>query len=76
MDVIAVGKSKSQQDRIKSLRDIIRELQKESGAAYIESIKEKASEQGLDPDKVDKEISLLCQGGELYEERHGYYKIV
>jgi len=76
MDVIAVGKSKSQQDRIKSLREIIRELQKESGAAYIESIKEKASEQGLDPDKVDKEISLLCQGGELYEERHGYYKIV
>ena len=76
MDVIAVGKSKSQQDRIKSLRDIIRELQKESGAAYIERIKEKASEQGLDPDKVDKEIALLCQGGELYEERHGCYKIV
>jgi len=28
-DVIAVGKSKSQQERIKSIRDIIRELERE-----------------------------------------------
>ena len=77
IDAIAVGKSKAQQDRIKSLRlrEIIRELEKESGAAFIEKIKEKASEQGLDPDKVDKEIYSLRDQGEIYEEREGYYKL-
>ena len=75
VDVIAVGKSKTQQDRIKSIRDIIRELQKEIGGANIEKIKEKASEQGLDPDKVEREIEKLKQTGELYEERLGYYKL-
>lgn len=39
-DTVVVAKPKTQQNGIKSLHDIIQELQNESGAAYIEKIRE------------------------------------
>jgi replicative DNA helicase Mcm len=66
-DVIAVGKSKSQQERIKSIRDIIRELEREAGSAPLEKIVERASKLGFDKDKVEAEITKLVQAAAIFE---------
>jgi len=66
-DVIAVGKSKSQQERIKSIRDIVRELEREAGSAHIDKIVERASKLGFDKDKVEAEIARLVQEATIYE---------
>ncbi|MGZ4913501.1 MAG: minichromosome maintenance protein MCM, partial [Halobacteriota archaeon] len=66
-DVIAVGKSKSQQERIKSIRDIIRELEREAGSAHIDTIVERASKLGFDKDKVEAEIARLVQEAAIFE---------
>ena len=66
-DVIAVGKSKSQQERIKSIRDIIRELEREAGSAHIDTIVERASKLGFEKDKVEAEIARLVQEAAIFE---------
>jgi len=66
-DVIAVGKSKAQQERIKDLRDIIKELEREAGAAHIDKIIERASKLGYDKDKVEAEIFRLTQEAAIFE---------
>ena len=66
-DVIAVGKSKEQQERIKDLRDIIKELEREAGSAHIDTIIERASILGYDKDKVEAEISRLVQEAAIFE---------
>ncbi|MGZ4904298.1 MAG: minichromosome maintenance protein MCM [Halobacteriota archaeon] len=66
-DFLAVGKSRSQQERIKSIRDIIRELEREAGSAHIDKIVERASEAGFDKDKVEVEIARLIQDNAIYE---------
>jgi len=66
-DVIAVGKSKSQQERIKNIRDIIKELEREAGSAAIDRIIERAAKLGFDKDKVEAEIARLAQDGAIIE---------
>jgi replicative DNA helicase Mcm len=66
-DVIAVGKSKSQQERIKNIRDIIRELEREAGSAHIDTIVERASKLGFEKDKVEAEIARLVQEATIFE---------
>ncbi|HYB59478.1 MAG TPA: minichromosome maintenance protein MCM [Candidatus Acidoferrales bacterium] len=66
-DVIAVGRSKSQQERIKSIRDIIRELEREAGSAPLDKIIERASRLGFDKDKVEAEIFRLVQEAVIFE---------
>lgn len=66
-DVIAVGRSKSQQERIKSIRDIIRELEREAGSAPLDKIVERASKLGLDKDKVEAEMARLVQEAVIFE---------
>ncbi len=66
-DVIAVGKSKEQKDRIKNIRDIIRELEREAGSAHIDIIIERAAKLGFDKDKVEAEIAHLVQEQTIFE---------
>ena len=66
-DVITVGKSKTQQGRYKSLRDIIKVLEKEEGSAHIDKIIEKAVEAGLDKEQTEAEIAKLVQNNILTE---------
>jgi replicative DNA helicase Mcm len=66
-DVISVGKSKTQQERYKNLRDIIKALEKEEGSAHIDKIMEKAVEAGFDKDKTEAEIAKLVQGNIIFE---------
>lgn len=70
-DVIAVGKSKAQQDRIKSIRDIVRELEREQGSAATEEICERAAKQGIDKEKAEAEITKLIAEAAIFEPVRG-----
>lgn len=77
VDGLITGKSKSQQDRIKSIRDIMRELEQEVGTAPLDKIVERASKFGFDKDKVEADIARLSQDGAIIEPvRHsGNYRL-
>jgi DNA replicative helicase MCM subunit Mcm2 (Cdc46/Mcm family) len=66
-DVIAVGKSKAQRDRIKGTLDVIRELEREHGSATLEAIIECGAKQGIDKDNVEAEITMLVQEARIFE---------
>jgi hypothetical protein len=66
-DVINVGKSKVVSERIKSVQDIIRELEREAGSAHIDTIIERAAKFGIDKDKVEAEIVHLVQEARIFE---------
>jgi replicative DNA helicase Mcm len=74
-DMIEAGTSKSQRDRIKSLKKIIEELEDEyeEGAPYDEIIA-MAQDNGTDRDKAEHEIEKLKQRGEVYEPSQGHLR--
>jgi len=67
-DVIAVGKSKAPQDRIKSIRDIVKELEREKGSAPLGVIIERAKKLGIEEDAATAEITKLVQEAAIYEK--------
>ena len=75
IDILTVGVSKSQRERIKDLKGIIMELAKEYGSSGVplDKIVEKAGEHGLTKDKVEKEIKKLKEIGEIFEPKTGFY---
>jgi len=73
-DIIETEMSKSQRDRVKGIKEVIRELQDEyEEGAPVEEVIERAEELGMD-DKADHEIEKLKQKGELYEPQQGYLR--
>ena len=67
----------SELDLIKTILDIVRELEKEYGTAEKEAIELRAyREYGVDPHTTREIIARLKTRAELYEPRHGHYKIV
>lgn len=77
VDVIAVGTSKSQRDKIKVLRDIIRELEREHrGLAPKEDIYDRGEKNGISRDTAEELISKLKQKGDIYEPSIGHIKWV
>ncbi len=76
VDIIAVGTSKSQRDKIKILREVIRELEKEyGGRAPKEDIYDKAQAQGISKDMAEELIAKLKQQGDIFEPATGYLKL-
>lgn len=68
VDILTTGVSKSQRDKIKTLRNIIREIEAEhSGMAPKEEVFARAAEQGFEKEYVDELIGRLKTQGELYE---------
>lgn len=74
-DVVEAGTSKSQRDRIQVLRDIVGDLadEHEFGAPRSDVIN-CAEDQGIDPDRADKDLNKLKLKGEIYEpmKEHHY----
>ncbi|MDZ7731536.1 MAG: LAGLIDADG family homing endonuclease [Natrialbaceae archaeon] len=71
-DIVEAGTSKSQRDRIKSIRGIISELQVEHDeGAPLEEVLEVAADKGLDRASAEHEIDKLKQKGEVYEPSSG-----
>lgn len=75
-DIVNVGMGKSQRDRIKVLREIIRDLQKEMGAAPIEEIISRAEESGIKKETVEDMIQKLKSAGEIIESSNDRFRVV
>jgi replicative DNA helicase Mcm len=78
-DVIETGTSKTQRDRIKSIKDVIEtvdaEYEKEAGAP-IDAIVERAEAEGIEESKVMDQIEQLRRKGDLYSPKTDQYKVV
>jgi len=78
-DVIETGTSKSQRDRIKSIKDVIEtvdaEYEGEAGAP-IDAILERAEAEGIDEEKVMDQIEGLRRKGDVYSPTTDQYKVV
>ncbi|MDI6859571.1 MAG: minichromosome maintenance protein MCM [Methanocellales archaeon] len=76
VDVIAVGITKSQRDKIKVLRDIIRELEREHGGAPPkEDVYDKAEESGIERSKAEELLAKLKQQGDVFEPKPGFIRL-
>ena len=77
MDIITVGKPKSQMEKYDKIMDIIKRLQKQFGEVEIRKIVESASsEQGIEEVQARRFIDDLIMRGELYKVKPGYVKLV
>jgi len=75
IDTITTGTTKSQRDRIKTIIDIIKELEGEEGARESEVL-ERAEEMGIPKYRASEIISMLIRNGELTTPRYGFLKLV
>ncbi len=76
-DIISVGMGKSQRDRIKIMKIIIRELQGELDSAVpLAEILEKAVEAGIKEDDVEYLLRKLKTDGEVIEASNRRFRIV
>lgn len=75
-DLIEVGNSKSQRDRIKSLEQTVRDLSSEyeSGAPHSEVIEEMVAD-GILEEKAEKAIAKGLKQGNLYEPESGKLRL-
>ncbi len=75
-DIITTGVSKSQRDKIKVLRNIIRDLEAEhSGMAPKEDVYTRAEAEGFDKAYVEDVLGRLKTQGELYEPTPEYVRL-
>jgi replicative DNA helicase Mcm len=76
-DIVNVGMGKNQRDRIKVLREIIRDIQNEhKGGAPIEEIILKAEESGIKKETVEDMIQKLKSAGEIIEASNERFRVV
>jgi replicative DNA helicase Mcm len=76
-DIVNVGMGKNQRDRIKVLREIIRDIQNaHKGGAPIEEIILKAEESGIKKETVEDMIQKLKSAGEIIEASNERFRVV
>jgi len=67
-DIVEAGRSKSQRDRIKNIKQLISDIEEEyDDGAPVDIVLERAEEIGMDESKAEHEIEKLKQKGEVYE---------
>ncbi len=76
IDIVQVGISQSQRDVMNALRDIIRQLSGETGAADYEDIVRLAGERGIDATRVDTWLKRWSQEGEVFSPAKDKYKLI
>lgn len=79
VDVIETGRSKTQRDRVKGIKEIIRELQEEydeEPGAPSEKVIERAAEAGIEDSKAEHEIQKLRDKGEIYSPDQAHLRLV
>jgi DNA replicative helicase MCM subunit Mcm2 (Cdc46/Mcm family) len=70
LDVVEAGTSKSQRDRINSIRKLIESIETEyDSGAPVDVVIKRAGEQGMKPAMAEHEIDELKQKGEVYEPK-------
>ncbi|PSP84443.1 hypothetical protein BRC96_04760 [Halobacteriales archaeon QS_6_64_34] len=74
-DVVETGQSKSQRDRIKDIKQIVKDIEQEyDEGAPVDVIIERAEEAGVEKQKAEHEIEKLKTKGELYEPSHDHLR--
>ena len=79
VDVIETGRSKTQRDRVKGIKEIIRELQEEyedERGAPKEKVMERAEESGMERSKAEHEIQKLKNKGDIYAPGQDHLRVV
>jgi len=71
--IVETGHSKSQRDRVKIIRDVIQELQKD-GHVIFADIALRASDQGISSENLEHTIKQMKRDGTIYEPRDGQYR--
>lgn len=74
-DIIETGTSKSQRDRIKSIKSLIKELESEyrMGAPHEELI-DAATDMDISREQTEHEINKLKRNGQIYEPDSEHYR--
>ncbi len=76
-DWITVGTTKTRRDRARSIRDIIKELEKEYGDEVpIEEVLDLAEEEGMEREKAEDIIEVMKRDGILFSPGSGVIKFV
>lgn len=75
VDIISSGMAKSQRDKAKLIRNIIKQLQQDhEGNAPIREVITQAVETGIDEDKAEEMIKRLKREGSIFEPRTGFLR--
>jgi replicative DNA helicase Mcm len=76
-DWVTVGTTKTRRDRARSIREIIKELEKEYGEEVpLEEVLDLAEEDGMERDKAEEIIEAMKRDGILYSPGSGVIKFV
>ncbi|MFC5368509.1 LAGLIDADG family homing endonuclease [Salinirubrum litoreum] len=74
-DVVETGRSKTQRDRVKNIRQLINDIEGEyEQGAPVEEVLERAEDVGMDRSKAEHEIEKLRRQGEVYEPSSGHLR--
>jgi replicative DNA helicase Mcm len=77
VDWVAVGTTKTRRDRGKSIREIIKELEKEYGEDVpVEEVLDLAEEDGMEREKAEEIIEIMKRDGILFSPVSGIIKFV
>jgi replicative DNA helicase Mcm len=77
VDWVAAGTTKSRRDRARSIREIIKELEKDYGEEIpIEEVLDLAEEEGMERDKAEEIIEVMKRDGILFSPGSGVIKFV
>lgn len=75
-DVIETGMSQSQRERIKSIKELIAEIEAEyNRGAPHEIVVERAEELGIEREQTQHELKNLKDKGEVYEPKSEHYRV-
>jgi len=77
IDMIATGISRTQQDRLRTILSIIRDLCQESpdGTASMEDIQREGEARKIEREKIKEAIEKLKRSGQIYEPKHNHYRL-
>jgi replicative DNA helicase Mcm len=77
VDWVAAGTTKTRRDRARSIKELIKELEKEYGEDVpLDEVLNLAEEEGLERDKVEEIIEAMKRDGILYSPESGVVKFV
>ena len=74
IDIIAVGTSRSKQDRLKTVYRAVKKLSEGTEGATHEALLEEAKAQGLRGEEFDEVLNILLRNGDIYKPKHGVYR--
>jgi len=74
IDIIAVGTSRSKQDRLKVVYRAVKAQSEGTEGATHEALLEEAKAQGLRGEEFEEALSSLLRNGDVYKPRHGIYR--